>query len=376
MSPKTQTNPTVGDLARILDQLAPPALAQSWDNVGLLVGDPARRLDRVLLCIDLTPPVLAEAITKKCNFILAYHPPLFKPVPRLRADSPGTDAIIHDAIAAGMAIYSPHTALDAAPGGTNDILAEMCGLSEIEPFEYISTEKKEYKLVTFVPPENLDTVAAAVFDAGAGRIGDYEQCSYRLQGEGTFFGTETTHPRRGQKGRLEKVSETRIEVVVPDRRLPEVIAALRESHPYEEPAFDLYPLAAAPQMGIGRVGLLKKNTTLADLARSLKRSTGSNVVMTVGQPKTKLQRAAVCVGAAGRLPLERPRSADCDVIVTGEIRHHDALTILRTGKTAIALGHWESERPSLTILARKLKTQLAGLKVVISHKDRGPFAAI
>jgi len=305
--------------------------------------------------------------------VIAYHPPLFKPISRILADSDGTDSLIHRAIAAGLAVYSPHTALDAAEGGTNDVLAGLCGLKDVGPFEYVSVGRREYKVVTFVPFAQLEEVASAMFAAGAGRIGDYEQCSYRLRGEGTFFGTESTNPQVGRKGQLEHVAETRIEMVCPDKCLPEVVAALRRSHPYEEPAFDIYPLTPEPEMGIGRIGVLPQGTTLGSLAKLLKRATKSQAMMTVGAANTKLRRAAVCAGAAGRLPMEKPRSVDCDVIVTGEIRHHDALSILRAGKTAIALGHWESERLALAPLAERLKTTVGSIAVVVSRKDAPPF---
>ncbi len=364
---------SVGVVAEALDRIAPPRLAQSWDNVGLIVGDRGAACRRVLMCIDLTPPVLDEAAGKACELVVAYHPPLFRPVQRLLARSGGTEAIVHRAIASGIAIHSPHTALDAAVGGTNDVIAQMCGLVGVEPFEYTSPDPRRYKLVTFVPMGHLEQVAGAMFDAGAGRIGDYEQCSYRLKGEGTFFGTESTRPAVGERGRLERVAETRIEVVVPQRVLPEVTAALRAAHPYEELAFDLYPLAGEPERGIGRVGQLPAGTTLGNLARSLRRSARSRVLTIVGTSGTRIKRAAVCVGAAGRLPMERPRSADADVIVTGEIRHHDALAILRQGKTAIALGHWESERPVLAPLAKRLSSEVRGITTTVSRRDTSPF---
>lgn len=373
MTAKGGKRVTVGAVAAAMDRIAPPALAQSWDNVGLLVGDRRAVCRRVLLCIDLTPAVLREAVASRCEMIMSYHPPLFKPVKRIVADSDGTEAIVHEAIRRGIAIYSPHTALDAAEGGVNDVLAGRCGLTDVGPFEYVSVGRREYKVVTFVPFAQLEEVAAAMFAAGAGRIGDYEQCSYRLRGEGTFFGTESTNPQVGRKGRLERVAETRIEMIAPERCLPEVIAALRHAHPYEEPAFDIYPLTPEPTGGIGRVGTLPKGTTLAGLAKSLKRATRSRVLMTVGERNTKLRRAAVCGGSAGRMPLEMPRASACDVIVTGEIRHHDALSILRAGKTAIALGHWESERPVLAPLGKRLKKLVGSIDIRMSRKDAPPF---
>jgi hypothetical protein len=219
----------------------------------------------------------------------------------------------------------------------------------------------------------VDAVAFAMAAAGAGRIGGYELCSYRVQGEGTFYGTEGTQPQVGRRGRLEKVPEIRIEMVAPRGRLPEVVNALLRAHPYEEPAYDIYPLAGTPSFGIGRTGLLPAKTTLASLAERLKARTGSQVALVVGNAKTRLSRAAVCVGAAGSLPLEKPRSAGCDVVVTGEIRHHEALALQRLGKTAIALGHWESERPVLQPLAARLGQAVPGLTARVSKKDVGPF---
>lgn len=367
-------HPTVGDLTEALDQIAPPHLAQSWDNVGLLVGDRRAPCEGVLLCIDLTPPVLAEAIRKRVNFVFAYHPPLFRPISRLRADSGGTDAIVHRAIALGLAVYSSHTALDAAEGGTNDVLASLAGLRETEPFEYVGGGSGNVKVVTFVPAEALDRVAAAMFDAGAGHIGDYEQCSYRLKGEGTFFGTESTQPRVGRKGRLERVQEVRLEMVASRDQAHAVVAALRAHHPYEEPPFDLYPLERAPSKGIGRVGQLPRVVRLSTLTSRLKQATGSRIATHVGSPRTRVRKVAVCVGSAGSLPLEKPLSADCDVVVTGEMRHHDALTLLRQDKAAVVLGHWESERPILPVLARRLKQSFGQVPIQVSRSDAAPFA--
>jgi dinuclear metal center YbgI/SA1388 family protein len=367
---------TVGQVEAAMHGIAPPSLAQSWDNVGLLVGDRPAACKKLLLCIDLTPDVLEEAVKNKCDMIISYHPVIFKPMKRLVAQSSDLSSIVHRAIAEGIAVYSPHTAMDAAEGGTNDMLANLCKLQDVQPFEYVTMDDGTCKLVTFAPPNYLDNVAQAMFAAGAGKIGDYEQCSYRLNGEGTFFGTDATSPTVGQKGILEKVQETRIEVEVRGNVLPEVVKALRENHPYEEPAFDLYPLSGKPEKGIGRVGTLPGRSTLGSLARSLKKATKSKVAAIVGQPGTRVQKAAVCVGAAGRLPLEKKRSADADVIVTGEMRHHDALTLLRNGKTAIALGHWESERPALKDLEEKLSQSLGSVNINISQKDVGPFQPI
>jgi len=381
----TQRNPSVGrgskpsatvrDFCDAMERIAPTALAESWDNVGLLAGDYRATVRRVLLCIDLTDAVVAEAVGGRADLVMAYHPPIFKPVAALRAPSTGTDAAVLGCIRNGIAVYSTHTALDAAEGGSNDVLAALCGVTRTEPIEWSPQPGRgECKLVVFVRPAEVERVADAMFAAGAGRIGDYTRCSFRLPGKGTFFGGESTHPTVGERGRTGTVDEVRLETVVPGAALPAVVGAMREAHSYEEPAFDVYPLTPRPVKGIGRWGPLAKPTTLAQLARRLKRATGAANVQIVGAKERPLARVAVMAGAAGRTPLSLPLGPE-DAVVTGEIRHHDALAIERVGCSAIALGHWASERPALAPLAKRLDSALEHVVVAVSAADRDPFGA-
>lgn len=374
----------VADFCGAMETISPTALAQDWDNVGLLAGDEQTSIHRVLLCIDLTRAVVDEAIREGAEIIMAYHPPIFKPVATLRAQSRGTDAIVFDCIRNGIAIYSTHTALDAADGGTNDVMAKLCGIEKTDPLEFVDEPgrdagrdagRDECKLVVFVPQNEVDKVADAMFSAGAGHIGDYSKCSYRLAGEGTFFGGDSTRPAIGQKGKLESVNEIRLETVVANKNLPAVVTAMIEAHSYDEPAFDLYPLQAKPVRGIGRVGRLAKSMKLRELAARLKKSTAATCVQTVGGQDCTIERAVIVVGAAGSLPF-RIELTPSDVIITGEIRHHDGLTIQRTGCNAIALGHWASERPVLASLAIKLETLLPGVSIQISQADADPFQIV
>jgi dinuclear metal center YbgI/SA1388 family protein len=367
---------TVADICRLLESIAPPALAQSWDNVGLLAGDLNAKVGRLMLCIDLTPGVVDEAVEKNIDLIMAYHPPIFKPISSLRVPSCGTDEAVFHCISRGIAIYSMHTALDAAPGGSNDVLAGLCGIKSSQPIEPVEGPGgKEYKLVVFVPPAETDKVAEAMFEAGAGRIGDYSHCSFRLPGQGTFWGGETTSPTIGRAGRLERVDEIRLEAVMPERDLPSVISAMLRAHSYEEPAYDIYPLRARPAHGIGRYGPLQKATTLLGLAGKLKRATGAAGVQIVGLPDQRIERAVVAVGAAGSL-LFSPDPGPQDVIVTGEIRHHDALNMKRLGCSAIALGHWASERPCLRVVLKRIKAKHPDLKLHVSQEDADPFCPV
>ena len=363
-----------------MEQIAPTWAAADWDNVGLLVGHKSWPARRIVLCIDLTAPVLDEARRGKFDAILAYHPPIFRAVKHMTPNPMEQEGLAAEALASCIAVYSPHTALDAAPGGTNDTLAELAGLRDASPFETSAHPTRECKLVVFVPEAQADRVAEAVYEAGAGRIGEYEKCSYRLKGQGTFFGTEHTDPVVGKKGRLERVDEIRLEVIFPRHRLTEVTAAVRRSHPYEEPAFDIYPLEPLPkgQLGQGRVGHFPKPVRLDKLARLLEKKTSAANITIVGKPGQKLRRALVCVGAAGSLPFEVPGRpcGEGDVILTGEIRHHDALRYQRCGAAAIALGHWASERPVLAPLATRLRRIIPRLSVAISRKDRDPFQPV
>ncbi len=373
-------NTSVADFCTAMEDIAPTATAADWDNVGLLVGADDWPLRRGLLTIDTTPPVLDEAIKGRYDAVLSYHPLIFRAVKRLLPNRSQQEGLAAEALSRRIAIYSPHTALDAAPGGTNETLAVLAGLVDTAPFEPVTDSARQCKLVVFVPQAQADRVAEAVFNAGAGKIGDYEKCSYRLQGQGTFFGRPDTAPAVGRKGKLERVDEVRLEIVFPERRLADVTAAIRQAHPYEEPAFDVYPLVPSPRAdsGQGRVGPFDKPVKLAALAATLQEKTGAKNVTLVGKVSQKIRRGLVCVGAAGSLPFDLPASpcGPGDVIITGEIRHHDALRYDRCGAAVIALGHWASERPVLKPLARQLKQRLPGATFALSRKDRDPFEAV
>jgi len=366
----------VADVCAAMETIAPTALAQEWDNVGLLAGDLQAAVRRVLLTIDLTGPVVDEALRKKFDLLVSYHPPIFKPIRSLCAPGSGMEALVYRCIRKGVAIYSPHTALDAAEGGTNDALARLCGIYQSDPLEYVDSPTTDHcKFVVFVPPQHVEDVATAVFEAGAGQIGDYSRCSFRTPGEGTFLGGKDANPAVGRRGRMESVKEVRLESIVRTTDLPKVIHAMREAHPYEEPAFDIYPLKPGPVRGIGRCGKLPKTTTLEKLARRLQFQTKAKGVQMVGRREQAVDFVVIAAGAAGSLPFRIPLN-DHHVIITGEIRHHDALTIGRYGCSAIALGHWAGERPVLKLLAHRLAELLPGIFLTVSAADRDPFDSL
>ncbi|HWB53029.1 MAG TPA: Nif3-like dinuclear metal center hexameric protein [Tepidisphaeraceae bacterium] len=357
----------LSEIIAVLDDIAPPSLAESWDNVGLLVGDPAQSVTRCLLTIDYTPAVADEAKQLGCELVVSYHPPIFSGLKRIVGPSP-----IFDALRNGTAIYSPHTALDVAAGGTNDLLAEILGIKDPQPLRLNDAKPGEYKLVTFVPEENLEPLAQALFNAGAGGIGRYSHCSFRAKGEGTFWGDESTNPAIGEKGKLTKTPEVRFETIVNARQLPAVLSAFYRAHPYEEPAIDLLQLAVPPaQVGQGRIGRLP-NVERTELFAQIKRGLSLSNLLVSGPTTGKVSKAA-CLAGAGRQHLPDAIAQKAELYLTGEIPHHDALAAARAGMTVVATLHSNSERPILPKLSKRLTEKLPDLHVHVSQADRDPF---
>jgi dinuclear metal center YbgI/SA1388 family protein len=356
-------------LIETLEQIAPTRYAESWDNVGLLAGDPQQEASRILLAIDYTPAVARECKSLGCDVVIAYHPPIFHAIKRLTAGS-----VVFDAIRDGVAIYSPHTAFDVAEGGTNDVLCDVLGVSRRSPLKLAETKATQYKLVTFVPETALEKVSSALFAAGAGRIGNYSSCSFRNMGTGTFFGEAGTNPAVGQSGKLEQAPEVRIETVVPLAKVAEVIDALRQSHPYEEPAFDLNQLAAPPEgKGLGRVGEFDSPVERGELFARIKRGLGIDHLLIAGPTEGVVRRIATCAGACGEL-LDDAIARKAELYLTGEMRHHDAIKAADAGLTVVCTLHSNSERATLKRLKERLEAALPGLACHLSQSDRDPFS--
>ena len=356
-------------LCQVLARLAPLHLAESWDNVGLLLGDPAAPVERVLICLTLTEDVAQEALATSTQVIVSHHPVLFKPVQRLTPATAEGRTLL-PLLRAGVAVYSAHTAYDNAPGGINDQLAARLGLVDVVPLRRLP-EGPRCKIVVFVPDSDLSRVSDALFSAGAGIIGQYEQCSFRLAGTGTFFGTADTNPTVGVKGRREEVSEWRLEVVCPAGQVGAVVAAMRRAHSYEEPAFDVYPLERLPGAhGVGRRGHLPVPMAPADFVRLVASKLGVGQVEWVAGNKPVSEVAIVC-GAGGSL-LADVVAAGVDAFLTGEMRFHDQLAARAHGLTLALPGHFATERLGMERLAEQLRDLLPGLAVSASMAEVPP----
>src|SRR5262245_51950874 len=283
------------DIVAGLEAHAAPGLAAGWDNVGLLLGRRDRPVERLMTCLTVTPASAAEAVERGAGMIVSHHPILFRAAKRLTCDS-AEGRMLLDLARAEIAVYSPHTAFDNCPGGINDHLAGLLGLTDARPLWPRPAGPRQVKLVAVVPEADLTRVSDAVFAAGAGVIGEYGECSYRVSGTGTFKGSDASNPTVGQKGRREEVSEWRVEYVCPEAKLSAVLGALRQAHSYETPAFDVYPLAALPGPGEGRVGKLAARTTLGELARLVRKSLPCGAVGVVGEAGREVTSVALACG--------------------------------------------------------------------------------
>ena len=369
----------IANVVDVLDRIAPPAYAEDWDNVGLLVGDARRPCRRVMLCIDLTTAALVEARRAKAQLVMAYHPVIFKPLARVTA---AASAVVYDAVRAGIAVHSVHTAFDSAVGGANDALADALGMSAPRKPLAPHSAAGGYKVAVFVPATDLAAVSAAAFRAGAGKIGRYTECAFGVEGVGTFRPDDAARPTVGRRRRREHASEIRWEFVCPRSALATVLTAVRAAHSYEQPAIDVSELIDAPQgVGLGRVGPLKRPVQLDTILRRVRTVCGVRRLQ-LAQPRgaranRKIATLAVGCGSCGRL-FRDAVAAGADLYVTGELRHHDAAAAVAGGLTVACVGHSNSERLTLNVLARRLRAALPCLKVfrASSRADADPFEIV
>ncbi len=352
----TEAYPTVRQIAEALEAWAPPGSAQSYDNVGLQVGDPERPVRRALLALDLTPAVLEEARTLEAELIITHHPLLFRPPRRLTPDSLVSSLALRLA-ASGIALYSIHTNLDAAPGGVSFVLAEHLGLKDVQFLAKM--EQALYKLVTFVPASHFEQVREALAEAGAGRIGNYEACAFATRGTGYFRPGDMARPFIGEPGKLESAEELRLEAEVARWDLPRVLAAMRAAHPYEEVAYDVYPVEQPyTRAGLGAIGRLEKPEPLRDFLQRVAERLQTDSLRYVGDPDAPVETVAVCGGAGADL-IGRALAAGANAYVTADLTYHRFFEVLgNDGRPRMALidaGHYETEALTETLLATWLR---------------------
>jgi len=373
---------TVGDAIAALQAAYPPALAADWDAVGLVCGDPDEPLSRVLVAVDPVVETVDEAVGE-AQLLVTHHPLLLRGVHGVGADTP-KGALLHRLIRGGTALFTAHTNADSADPGVSDALADAIGLRVEGPLVPAPTAPLD-KIITFIPVgPAITAVHDALSDAGAGRIGDYSHCSFATAGTGQFKPLAGANPTIGAVGRLERVAETKLEMVLPRHRRAAVVAALRAAHPYEEPAFDLLELADIPSaQGLGRIGALPAPEPLSAFTERVAAALPATAwgVRAAGDPDRSVERVAVC-GGAGDSALADAVRAGVDAYVTADLRHHPAAEHLLagslTGRATPALvdvAHWASEWPWCAQAADVLRRALGGsVEVRVSHRRTDPWS--
>lgn len=368
----------VAEIVQVMEELAPRQLAAEWDNVGLQVGHPESEVRRILVALDASEAAITRAEEAGCRLLIVHHPLIFKPQAHWREDSPLGRKFAR-LVRAGLAVYVAHTNLDVAAGGVNDALAERLGLVETRVLAPAG-EEGYYKLVVFVPEGYEDRVRDALAGAGAGWIGKYSHCTFQTLGTGTFKPLEGANPFLGQVGTLEYAREYRLETILPRGLAADVVRAMLQAHPYEEVAYDLYPLAnPGRSYGLGRVGRLPLPVPLTDFAQRVSQVLSAPVVRWLGDPSRRIERVAV-LGGSGQDFIDQALSAGADVLVTGDVNYHRAQEAWEKGLAVIDAGHWATEAPVVPVLAARLRQRLAergaALEVLTWTGQEDPFRVI
>ena len=343
--------PKVADIVGIINKIAPAELAEAWDNPGLQIGDPVAEVTRVMVALDPTPDVIDAAITASCQLLVTHHPLIFKPLKSVSAANP-LGASIQAAIKGGVSIVTLHTNYDIADGGLNDVLAGKIGLSDSVPLR-ITSSAELVKLVVFVPVDHLEQLRSALFPFAATQ-GNYRDCSFAAGGTGTFTPLEGAEPYSGTVGVLSRVPEERLELLIPAPLVSRAVKALLAAHPYEEPAFDLYPLLnKGAKLGLGRVGRLPEQLTLAEYAERLKNILSAPSLRYVGDPNAMISKVALCSGSGASLLRDAVR-VGADVLVTGDVKYHEARDAEECGLALIDAGHFPTEIIMVHEMAERL----------------------
>ncbi|MEJ2490471.1 MAG: Nif3-like dinuclear metal center hexameric protein [Desulfuromonadales bacterium] len=345
----------IQDLVGLVHSLYEPSLAEEWDNVGLQVGDPAARVERVMVSLDPCLAAVQAACAADAQALVTHHPLLFRPLRRLTPDDT-LGRVLWTAVRSGLSVISAHTNLDAAVTGLNSWLAEALGVTATVPLQPAAGHY--LKLAVFVPEDHQDAVAEALFSAGAGQIGAYDNCSFRSPGLGTFRPGDATNPYLGTRGKMEQVNEVRLETILPRQRLGRVLDKMHRAHPYEEVAYDLLPLEnEVPGAGLGRIGRLKETVCLDDFAAQVKGALGCQQLRLTGDGQRLVRKVALCGGSGAGL-LKTAHRQGADVLVTGDVKYHEARQAEELQIALIDAGHFPTEQLMIGRLAAELRARV------------------
>lgn len=357
------------EIIKILDNWAKPYLIDSWDNTGFQIGDPNKQVKKVLLSLDLDRKVLEKAIEKEVDMIITHHPIIFKPLNKITTIN-YEERLIYDIIKEELVVYNAHSNLDLAIGGVNDTFAELLNLKDVD---VLSTSYIEplYKVSVFVPISHSDEVRNALGKAGAGWIGNYSHCTYNVEGFGTFMPREGTDPFIGEMNKLENVDEIKIETVVEEKDLKKVLTEMIKAHPYEEVAYDIYPLKnKGREYGYGRVGNIE-GMELKDFLNRIKEKLDVDPIKVFGYKDKVIKRVALC-GGSGASFIKDAYKKGADIYVTGDIKYHDAQLGHQLGLIIVDANHFDTEKIILPKIKDYICNSVQSPIEVIIHKESSP----
>jgi len=356
------------ELTEFLESIAPLAFQEEYDNSGLLAGSPEKEITAALVCLDITPQVIEEAINRGCNLIISHHPFIFHGLKRISPGNTQSDILV-SLIKHDIAVYAIHTNIDNAIGGLNGFLCRKLGLLNVK----ILSEKSGMlsKLVTFCPLDYAEKLRMTMFEAGAGVIGKYDFCSYNISGQGTFRASAEANPFVGEKNKLHFEEETRIEVIFPTHIREKLLKALFSVHPYEEVAYDIYPLSNTfPACGAGMTGELAKSQNAGDFLESVKHKLSIKVLRHSDLPEKKIRKVAICSGS-GSFLIPDAIKAGAEVLLTADLKYHDFLDA--NARLLLAdIGHYESEQWIKDLLTERLIEKFPTFAVLSSGLNTNP----
>lgn len=359
----------IKELTQFLETLAPTVFQEDYDNSGLIIGDPETEISAVLVTLDVTDEVLDEAIQKNANLIVAHHPLIFRGLKKLNGKN-YVERLVIKAIKNDIAIYAIHTNLDNVAGGVNTKIAERLGLKNVSVLR--KKENTLYKLEVFVPRENTGALQNALYAAGAGNIGNYSDCSFKVQGIGSFRPQKAANPVIGSRGVYEEVEEHKVEVVFPENLKSKVMDAMRKAHPYEEIAYYLILLENENQtVGSGSIGVLEEALELGDFLKYLKQKMNVSVIRYAGPQNKIIKKVAVC-GGVGSFLFPDAKGAGADVFVTADYKYHEFFDA--DNQIVIAdIGHFESEQFTKDLLVEIISKKFSNFASYLSEIDTNPI---
>ncbi len=365
----------IKDITDYMETIAPTSYAMEWDQVGLQIGSLKKEVQRIMITLEINFDVLEEAANSGVDLIISHHPLIFKPLDRIDFEG-SKGAMIQKIIQADLHVYVCHTNMDVAPKGLNQYIAEKIGLKDIEILSP-SDVKPFCKFIVYVPGTHREKIIEAIHKGGGGHIGNYSHCTFGTAGIGTFKPQEGAAPFLGKKNELENVEENKIETIIRRKDIPKLLKTVRDVHPYEEVAYDLYPLEIAEEnVGLGRIGKLTRVRSLETFIKQLKPMLQLNEVRYVGDLHREISKVAILNGSGGDF-IQEAKKAGADCFITGDVKYHEAQDAMDAGMPIVDIGHYESEIIFRDLIKNQLETQFGdSLEIYLAGNLKNPFRTI